>query len=393
MTSSAAARVVKGVETDVLLVALDLADQSAQNAALARLLVGDRPERRRPRRRGRGHPRRRGRPRRRRRGRGRDAGPGRGRRHHARRPAGHARPPTTPRRRRSCAAEQQAHSTDGYTNGNIPLEVLCPVEFAPDHHLRCDAAEALARMNVAYRQAFGHDMVISDSYRSLADQVRTKAAKGGLAAVPGTSNHGWGLAIDLGDGVDSYGSAQYAWLKVNAVLFGWHHPTYMDEGGRGPARAVALGVRHDGRPRRRDVRRRSWSTGSRTPRPRSSPADAAGSRRRARPDRTRRRPHARPRRRRPPGPEPTPTPTPTADADAERATPDADTDADADAGPQPADSTTPTEATDSATATERRAGRRAQSRGVAHPLDSPPAIVWASPSKGRRVPGAGNGRT
>jgi len=131
-------------------------------------------------------------------------------------------------------ADLQAHSTDGYTNGNIPLEVLCPVAFAPRHHLRCDAAEALARMNEAYRAAFGRDIAITDSYRSLEAQVRTKAAKGSLAATPGTSNHGWGLAIDLGDGANSYRSAQYTWLKAYAALFGWHHPSYMDEGGRGP---------------------------------------------------------------------------------------------------------------------------------------------------------------
>ncbi|WP_426594427.1 D-alanyl-D-alanine carboxypeptidase family protein [Cellulomonas sp. McL0617] len=230
---SAASKVVKGVETDVLLVALDLADQSAQNAALARLLVGTDP-------------------------------------HVAALDAAvaatHASADgrdvvataTYAAQARDAAdgitlaaqqafttaddatkaaillADQQARSTDGYTNGNIPLDVLCVLSFAPQQHLRCDAAAALERMNVAYHQAFGHDMVISDSYRSLVDQVLTKAAKGGLAAEPGTSNHGWGLAIDVGDGVDSYGSAQYAWLKVNAVLFGWHHPTYMDQGGRGP---------------------------------------------------------------------------------------------------------------------------------------------------------------
>ena len=230
---AAASRVVKGVETDVLLVSLDLADQSAQNAALARLLVAADPNVAAL-----------------------DAAVG------ATHAAADARDvvaaAAAAAQARDAAAgitlaaqqatttaddatkatilraEQQAHSIDGYTNGNIPLDVLCPVEFAPTQHLRCDAAEALARMNAAYRQVFGHDMVISGSYRSLPDQVITRAAKGGLAAVPGTSNHGWGLAVDLGDGMDSYGSAQYAWLKVNAVLFGWHHPTYMDQGGRGP---------------------------------------------------------------------------------------------------------------------------------------------------------------
>ena len=41
---AAAARVVEGVETDVLLVALDLGDQSAQNAAMTRLLVSADPQ-------------------------------------------------------------------------------------------------------------------------------------------------------------------------------------------------------------------------------------------------------------------------------------------------------------------------------------------------------------
>ncbi|WP_456845725.1 M15 family metallopeptidase [Cellulomonas sp. P5_C6] len=230
---AAAARAVTGVETDVLLVSLDLADQSAQNSALARLLVAADPNVAAL-----------------------DAAVG------ATHAAASARDVVAAAsaavQARDAAtgitaaaqqaaltadeatkaaiakADQQARSTDGYTNGNIPLEVLCAVAFAPQHHLRCDAADALVRMNEAYKAAFGHDIVISDSYRSLAAQITTKAAKGGLAAVPGTSNHGWGLAIDLGDGADSYRSAQYAWLSANAVLYGWHHPTYMDEGGRGP---------------------------------------------------------------------------------------------------------------------------------------------------------------
>ncbi len=224
---------VKVVETDVLLVALDLADQSAQNAALARLLVAADPNVAAL-----------------------DAAVGATHSAADSRDVLQAALSATQARDAAAGitlaaqqaattaddetkaaileAQQQAHSTDGFTNGNIPIEVLCAVEFAPQHHLRCDAADALSRLNAAYRAAFGHDMVLTDSYRGYDDQVRTKAAKGGLAAVPGTSNHGWGLAIDLGDGVDSFGSAQYAWLKVNAVLFGWHHPTYMDEGGRGP---------------------------------------------------------------------------------------------------------------------------------------------------------------
>ena len=227
-----AARVVEGVETDVLLVALDLGDQSAQNAAMTRLLVSADPQVALL-----------------------DAAVGAT--HAAAEVRDVVAAATSAVQARNAAAgitvaaqqiavtgdedakaavakvEEQARSTDGYTNGSIPLKVLCTVAFAPSQHLRCDAAEALARLNAAYRVDFGHDLVITGSYRTLEEQVATRAAKGSMAATPGTSNHGWGLAVDL-DEADGYRSAQYTWLKANAMTYGWHHPTYMDEGGRGP---------------------------------------------------------------------------------------------------------------------------------------------------------------
>ena len=229
---AAATRVVEGVETDVLLVALDLGDQSAQNAAMPRLLVSADPQVALL-----------------------DAAVGAT---HAAAEvrdvvaaatsAAHARDAavgitvaaqqiavTGDEDAKAAVAQidEQARSTDGYTNGSIPLKVLCAVAFAPNQHLRCDAAESLARLNAAYRADFGHDLSITGSYRTLEEQISTRAAKGTMAAVPGTSNHGWGLAIDF-DESDGYRSAQYAWLKAHAMTYGWHHPTYMDEGGRGP---------------------------------------------------------------------------------------------------------------------------------------------------------------
>lgn len=127
-----------------------------------------------------------------------------------------------------------AQTTDGYDNGMIPLEALCPVSFAPAHRLRCDAADALDRLNTAFRAALGTDLTLSDSYRSLGGQYAVKKVKPFLAATPGTSNHGWGLAVDLSGGVESYDSRPYAWLKQHATEYGWRHPPYMDRGGSGP---------------------------------------------------------------------------------------------------------------------------------------------------------------
>jgi hypothetical protein len=49
-----------------------------------------------------------------------------------------------------------------------------------------------------------------------------------LAAVPGTSVHGWGRAIDFEDqyGELTFQSPGYAWLQANAARFGFHQPAW-----------------------------------------------------------------------------------------------------------------------------------------------------------------------
>ncbi|WP_459717522.1 D-alanyl-D-alanine carboxypeptidase family protein [Actinophytocola sp. KF-1] len=113
----------------------------------------------------------------------------------------------------------------GYPNGFIPLTALCPIGVG-DHALRCDAAAAFGAMNQAYTAAFRTPLCVTDSYRTFDAQVRLYAQKPALAAVPGTSNHGWGLALDLCGGAQSFGSPQYAWLRANAPSFGWVNPEW-----------------------------------------------------------------------------------------------------------------------------------------------------------------------
>ena len=66
--------------------------------------------------------------------------------------------------------------------------------------------------------------------------MEVKAAKGGLAATPGRSNHGRALAVDLGGfgAVGAFGDPDYLWMKEHAEAFGWHHPRAMEPGGSGP---------------------------------------------------------------------------------------------------------------------------------------------------------------
>src|SRR3954454_17727408 len=54
-----------------------------------------------------------------------------------------------------------------------------------------------------------------------------------MAAVPGSSNHGWGKAIDFADkaGELTFDAEAYKWLKQWAGIYGWMHPKAMEPDG------------------------------------------------------------------------------------------------------------------------------------------------------------------
>jgi hypothetical protein len=118
-------------------------------------------------------------------------------------------------------------------NGRLPSNSLCTL-WDPKHRLRADAAVALAKLNVAYKQHFGSNICLTDSYRSIAEQRVLKAEKPGLAATPGTSKHGLGLAVDLCGGVETGSGSRYAWLRANAGAYGYENPDWALPGGSGP---------------------------------------------------------------------------------------------------------------------------------------------------------------
>lgn len=123
--------------------------------------------------------------------------------------------------------------SEGYPNGLIPEEILCPIDIG-SHILRCDAAQNFKMLNAAYKAEFGADISVTDSYRTLESQKRLKKQKPVLAATPGKSNHGWGLALDLGGGINSFGTPQYNWMLENAPAYGWENPEWAQKNGSKP---------------------------------------------------------------------------------------------------------------------------------------------------------------
>lgn len=108
-------------------------------------------------------------------------------------------------------------------NGQIPRTALQEVGTT-GHRLWAPAGQALESLMAAAARE-GVQIGITDSYRSYDAQVDVAQRKGlysqgGLAAEPGTSPHGWGIAVDL-----ALDDRAQAWMRANAERFGFVEDT------------------------------------------------------------------------------------------------------------------------------------------------------------------------
>lgn len=106
-----------------------------------------------------------------------------------------------------------------YGNGKIPREALSEIS-GTGHRLWAPAARQYERLAAAAKRD-GVTIGITDSYRTYESQVDLAARKGlykngGLAAVPGTSDHGWGRSLDL-----KLDSTALAWMRRHGAEYGF----------------------------------------------------------------------------------------------------------------------------------------------------------------------------
>lgn len=93
--------------------------------------------------------------------------------------------------------------------------------------LRPEAAGALLLLNAAYFVAFGVNLIALEGLRNLDrqnfywDRYVNRHPGWTVAARPGTSMHGWALALDFGGPIQSSATLQHAWLARNAPTYGW----------------------------------------------------------------------------------------------------------------------------------------------------------------------------
>ena len=107
---------------------------------------------------------------------------------------------------------------------------------------------------------FGQNIGITDGYRSYDEQVQCRLEKGSLCANPGTSNHGWGKAVDIGGccGINSGTGAglRLAHRQRRPLRL---EPPRLGASRRLQTRTLALGIREQFHNHRRAVHRKlAW---------------------------------------------------------------------------------------------------------------------------------------
>ena len=136
------------------------------------------------------------------------------------------------------AASACLQAPGGLVNGFLPASDLQTI--SPSCQIWIPAAPSLLNM-ISAAHSQGVDLSPESCYRSYAQQVVDRNYWCGLglcqfAAVPGTSVHGWGKAVDFADqnGELTFSSVGYVWLKAHAAAYCFMHPAWTEPTGSAP---------------------------------------------------------------------------------------------------------------------------------------------------------------
>ncbi len=116
-------------------------------------------------------------------------------------------------------AQGVPRSLANYGNGKIPADALAPLNGS-NERLWAPAAKSLNAL-MADAKAAGVSISVTDGYREYESQVKLAQelglySQGGRAAQPGTSEHGWALAVDV-----KLNPTAQAWMRQNAKEYGF----------------------------------------------------------------------------------------------------------------------------------------------------------------------------
>lgn len=133
-------------------------------------------------------------------------------------------------------------------NGRLPSSSLGLL--ITGHLIRKDLISQTEALRQAFQSRFKKPLLLTGGYRTYATQERIFRERytttpisspdvrwwNGIrwyrkpgfasAAVPGTSNHGLGTAIDFSSNVNNGGSAEHSWMVAHGPAFGWNWPTW-----------------------------------------------------------------------------------------------------------------------------------------------------------------------
>ena len=124
-----------------------------------------------------------------------------------------------------------------YPNGEVDESVLTPLSWNPKFLMQKDAARMFELLNRDFKAESGYDLRLTSTYRPLAVQYQVRAESPTMTAVPGTSNHGYGLAVDIaaaGSPFIDYDSYEHQWMMENGHRYGWLHPHWARPGSSMP---------------------------------------------------------------------------------------------------------------------------------------------------------------